>query len=125
MTIQECYQQLGGDLAEVQTRLPSVSLVAKFIAKFLNDSSFSELCQALQEGRRTEAFRAAHTLKGVCANLGFERLGTSAGRLTELLRPENDGIPEGTFFILEEVKQDYGLTVNAIRAYLDSESQSK
>ena len=41
MTIQECYQMLGGNFADVEKRLPSVSLVAKFITKFLDDSSFS------------------------------------------------------------------------------------
>lgn len=122
MTIQECYQMLGGDFANVEKRLPSVSLVTKFITKFLDDSSFSQLCLAMQAGQRGEAFRAAHTLKGVCANLGFDRLGASAGQLTELLRPESDSIPEGADLILNEVKQDYELTVNAIRAYLGSAS---
>ena len=121
MTIQECYQQLGGDFTNIETRLPSISLVIKFITKFLNDSSFSELCQALERGQREEAFRAAHTLKGVCANLCFDRLGASAGRLTELLRPEGSGIPEGAAPLLEEVRRDYGLTVDAIQAYLDAE----
>ena len=123
MTIQECYQQLGGNFAQVEQRLPGVSLVKRFITKFLDDSSFSELCQAMQEGQRDKAFRAAHTLKGVCANLGFDRLGVSAGQLTELLRPESDGVPEGADFILNTVKHDYELTVSAIRAYLDSERQ--
>lgn len=122
MTIQECYQMLGGNFADVEKRLPSVSLVAKFITKFLDDSSFSQLCRTMQAGQCGEAFRAAHTLKGVCANLGFDRLGASAGQLTELLRPESDSIPEGADLTLNEVKQDYELTVNAIRAYLDSAS---
>ena len=123
MTIQECYQQLGGDFTNIETRLPSISLVTKFITKFLNDSSFSELYQALERGKREEAFRAAHTLKGVCANLCFDRLGASAGRLTELLRLEGSGIPEGAAPLLEEVRRDYGLTVDAIRAHLDAERQ--
>ena len=65
MTIVECYQQLGGNLENVKTRLPSDSLIKRFIIKFLDDSSYSELCDALQKGQRDEAFRAAHTLKGV------------------------------------------------------------
>ncbi len=125
MTIEECYQQLGGDLAKVKTRLPSSSLITKFITKFLDDSSFSELCRALQNGQREEAFRAAHTLKGVCANLGFDQLGASAGKLTKLLRPESNGVPEDAVFILNEVKHDYESTVGAIRAYLDLERQSE
>lgn len=116
---------MGGDLAKVKTRLPSSSLITKFITKFLDDSSFSELCRALQNGQREEAFRAAHTLKGVCANLGFDQLGASAGKLTELLRPESNGVPEDAVFILNEVKHDYESTVGAIRAYLDLERQSE
>lgn len=123
MMIQECYEQLGGSFAQVEQRLPSVSLVRRFITKFLDDSSFSELCRAMQDKQRDKAFRAAHTLKGVCANLGFDRLGASAGQLTELLRPESDGIPEDAALILDTVKQDYAVTVGAIRAYLDSEPQ--
>ena len=120
MTIQECYQELGGDFAQVKKRLPSVSLIMKFIAKFPDDRSFAELCRAMEEGRRADAFRAAHTLKGVCANLGFDRLMASAGRLTELLRPETDTIPESCAELLEEVRKDYDLTVSAIRACLSS-----
>ena len=123
MTIQECYQKLGGDFEKVKTRLPSVSLITKFITKFLDDSSFSELCRALEEGQWEEAFRAAHTLKGVCANLGFDQLGASACKLTELLRPERNDIPEDAVLMLDEVKQDYESTASAIRAYLASCSE--
>ena len=119
MTIQECYQQLGGDLAAVKTRLPSDSLITKFITKFLDDSSYSELCDALQKGQRDEAFRAAHTLKGVCANLGFDQLENSASALTELLRPKDIGIPEEAVSMMKDVKHDYEMTVGAIRAYLE------
>ena len=123
MTLQDCYLELGGDYAAVQQRLPTQSLIKRFITKFLDDGSYAQLCGAMQAGQRQEAFRAAHTLKGVCANLGFDRLGASAGQLTELLRPESDSIPEGAALILNEVKQDYELTVGAIRVYLASAGQ--
>ena len=123
MTIQECYQKLGGEFAQVEKRLPSVGLVRKFIVKFLDDDSYSNLCLAMQNGQREEAFRAAHTLKGVSANLGFSRLLASAGELTELLRAETESIPGRAAALLEEVKQDYELTVSVIRAYLESELQ--
>ena len=119
MTIVECYQQLGGNLENVKTRLPSDSLIKRFITKFLDDSSYSELCRALEEGQREEAFRAAHTLKGVCANLGFDQLENSASALTELLRPKDIGIPEEAVSMMKDVKHDYEMTVGAIRAYLE------
>ena len=123
MTIQECYQKLGGEFAQVEKRLPSVGLVRKFIVKFLDDDSYSNLCLAMQNGQWEEAFRAVHTLKGVSANLGFSRLLASAGALAELLRAETETIPGRTADLLEEVKQDYELTVSVIRAYLESELQ--
>ena len=122
MTIQECYQQLGGDYAQVAQRLPSVGLVTRFITKFLSDTSYTELCQAMADGRRADAFRAAHTLKGVCSNLSFDRLLASAEKLTTLLRPESETIPDGAEALLEEVRQDYEVTTDAIRGYLSQSS---
>ena len=115
---------LGGEFAQVESRLHSESLVKRFITKFLDDDSYWKLNEAMRAGRREEAFRAAHTLKGVSANLGFGRLLDSAARLTELLRPETDAIPREARLLLEEVGQDYELTVGAIRAYLDSPDQA-
>ena len=122
MTIQECYQRFGGDFDEVRKRLPSETLIKKFIAKFLNDGSFPDLKAAFAEGDRERAFRAAHTLKGVCGNLSLSRLLLSASKLTELLRPEAAKIPEGAAALLDEVERDYELTVGAIRAFLDEEN---
>lgn len=119
MTIEECYQRLGGDYAQVLQRLPSANLVKKFIVKFLDDGSFAELEAAMEQGNRELAFRAVHTLKGVSANLGLERLRRSAGELTELLRPESEAIPSEAAFMLEQVRWDYQLTVNSIRAFLE------
>ena len=121
MTIQECYQQLDGDFAQVEKRLSSASLVQKFIVKFLDDGSFSELCLAMKEGQRENAFRAAHTLKGVSASLSLTRLLSSASQLAELLRAESENIPAGADLLFEEVKRDYELTASVIRAFLDSD----
>lgn len=121
MTIQECYQQLGGDFSEVKKRLPSVNLVKKFITKFLDDSSFSELCLAMEEGNREKAFHAAHTLKGVSANLGLNQLLSTVTLLTEQLRTETADIPDEAYLFCEDVKQAYELTVHAIQTFLDSD----
>lgn len=124
MTIQECYQKLGGDYAQVEKRLPGIHLIRRFIAKFLDDGSYPELCRAMEQGQTEEAFRAAHTLKGVSANLGFDRLTASSRELTELLRGRTDGIPTEAVPLLDMVRQDYELTADAIRAYLNSDGQA-
>lgn len=119
MTIQECYQCLGGDYRDAENRLMKESLVKKFIAMFLEDGSFDQLCRAMEEGNRQDAFRAAHTLKGICGNLSLTKLYASASRLTELLRPEADTIPQEASALLDTVRQDYELTVGSIRRYLN------
>ena len=121
MTIQECYRQLGGDFAQVEKELGSAGLVKRFIGKFLNDGSFSDLCIAMAGGDRDKAFRAAHTLKGVSGSLSLTSLHSSVSQLSELLRAESENIPAGADLLFEEVKRDYELTASVIRAFLDSD----
>lgn len=118
MTIQECYERMGGDYADVCARIPSPSLVEKFAVKFLDDPSFAELEGALAAGDAAAAFRAAHTLKGVSANLGFARLTASARALTEALRPAAGAACDQVGDLAAAVRADYAATVGAIRAFL-------
>ena len=76
------------------------------------------MLEAMTRQDRTEAFRAAHTLKGVAANLGFSRLTNSASQLTEALRPESAVICQLSPSLMDAVTQDYRATMDAIRAYL-------
>ena len=71
MTIKECYEKVGSDYDGVLKRLGSEALVKRFAVKFLNDPSFQELTDGLAAQDGEKAFRAAHTLKGVCLNLVF------------------------------------------------------
>ena len=117
MSIEECYEKMGGSYADVIARLSIPRIVEKFIGKFLEDDSFDVLCRQMECGNRAEAFRAAHTLKGVCANLSFSRLWDSAARLTEELRTESDSISDRAVCLFEEVHRDDDLTTDAIRQY--------
>ena len=122
MTIEQCYEAMGGSYEEVSARLPNARLVEKFIRKFLVDDSYDVLCREMAAGNCQDAFRAAHTLKGVCANLGLEQLRASAGTLTETLRPQADAIPSEAAAQLEQVRADYRLTVDTIGEFLASEA---
>lgn len=117
MTIQQCYQQLCGDYADVLRRLPSDALVERFSVKFLEDDSYPSLVQAMAQGNCEAAFRAAHTLKGVSANLGFTQLCASASQLTELLRGVTGEIPPDAAERMNQVRQDYQMTTDALRAF--------
>ena len=122
MTIAECYRRLGSDYAQVEHRLCSPGMIVRFITMFLEDDSFGELLCAMRDGRRQDAFRAAYTLRSVCANLGFDRLRDSANRLEHLLSGESDVMPGDAQPLLEAVSQDYTQTISAIREYLSSSS---
>lgn len=114
MNLQECYTALGGNYTEVCTRLHSERLVQKFVLKFLDDKSYELLCTSMAEKDYAEAFRAAHTIKGVCQNLGFTRLLDSSSRLSDALR--NGWTPEADT-IVEQVKEDYLVTAAAIKEF--------
>ena len=89
MNINECYQAMGADYEEVFGRLRNERLITKFVLKFPGDPSFSQLQSTLEEKNVEEAFRAAHTLKGVAQNLGFTPLYEATATLTEVLRAGN------------------------------------
>ena len=86
MTIQECYKEMGGDFEGVQKRFGGAAMVKKFAIKFLSDSSFQDLEDGLKEKDAEKAFCAAHTLKGICLNLGFDAFYEVSAALTEKLR---------------------------------------
>lgn len=49
MNINECYQAMGADYEEVFGRLRNEKLIAKFVLKFPDDPSFSQLKNSLAE----------------------------------------------------------------------------
>lgn len=114
MTVIECYNKIGGDYDNAMGRFKSEALIKRFLPMFLNDPSFNELTEALENGDVQTAFRAAHTLKGVCANLSLAKLCASASEITELLRAENLTDAKG---IYPAVKADYDTAFEAITQF--------
>ena len=112
MTVKECYEQMGADYEEVLRRLSSEALVKRFALKFLNDKSFAELEKGLADGDAENAFRGAHTLKGVCSNLGFQELYEVSAALTEKLRGREIAGSEELF---AQVKASYEKHIEAIQ----------
>ena len=51
-------------------------LYEKYLFRFLEEPTFPELFKAIEEDRREDARRAAHSLKGITATLGFTSLHT-------------------------------------------------
>ena len=62
------------------------ALYSKFLLKFGDDTNYAKLVESLDQGNYEEAFKYAHTLKGVSANLGLDPVCKPVSALTELLR---------------------------------------
>lgn len=114
MTLKECYEAMGASYDEVMSRLRSERMVQKFVLKFLDDGSYKLLIDSMAAEDYAEAFRAAHSIKGVCQNLAFLKLSQSSSALTEALR---SGLSPEAPALLERVKADYEGTISAIRAF--------
>lgn len=112
MTVKECYEQMGADYEGVLGRLRSEALIKKFAKKFLDDGSFQSLKDNLAAGNGEEA----HTLKGVCQNLGFDNLYTVSFDITEKLR---ERATEGSEELFAKVEEQYKKTTDAIRMMED------
>ena len=113
MTLEEFFAVVGGNYRETIDRMMGEAMLRRFIMKFPTDPSFTNLEQALSEGCREEAFRAAHTIKGLCLNLGFGKLYQSSQELTEALRSD---MPANAAELFAAVKADYTVTMDAIES---------
>jgi len=80
------YQRIGGDYADVLSRLGKDERSQKYLGKFAESTEYQQLCQAIEIEDWELGFRMAHTLKGVAANLGFNNLFLSSSALCETLR---------------------------------------
>ena len=115
MTLKECYETMGADYDDVMSRLRTDERIKKFLLKVADDKSFDLLKDSLETHNMEEAFRAAHTLKGVALNLSLMKLHKSASEMTERLRGKTEYSDEFKP-LFEEVERDYKLTVECIRA---------
>ena len=114
MNVLNAYEAIGADYKGVFSRLGSDALVERFAAKFLDDPSFGKLEAALEAGEAKEAFMAAHTLKGICQNLGFTNLLGPVVEMTEALRNASEvGDATGLF---PAVEAEYDKIIAALRA---------
>lgn len=66
--------------------MDSESMFERFLGKFLEDETYSQLKEALEKGDIETAVVKSHTLKGVTGNLSMKHLYQLTSRQVELLR---------------------------------------
>lgn len=109
---QEKLMQAGVEYAEgVQRFAGNTALYEKFLRKFPEDPTFSELKAAIAAKDTETAFRAAHTLKGMAGNLSLRRFTAQVSRLTEVLR---DGDLEQAAALYPLAETEYSAVLEAL-----------
>ena len=117
MNLEECYNAFGGDLEDAIAHLKNEDIIYRFTKRFLEDKSFGKLCDCVANEDYEEAFKAAHSLKGVCLNMSFKNLSKSACEITEFLRDKTNEEVDDKMCreLLTSVTKDYETLINAIR----------
>ena len=114
MTLQEALTEAGVDIEHTLKRFAgNAALLERFVRKLPSDPSFGEIETALKAGNMADAERAAHTLKGVAANLGFQALSDLSSRLMTLLR---DGQMQEVPHALDAVRAEMTRVLSLIAA---------
>lgn len=89
MDIKDVYTELGEDTERVLARFGgNASLLERFVRKFIEDTTYGNLMKSLKDEDYPEIERGAHTLKGVAANLGFDKLSEAAAAVVRAVRED-------------------------------------
>ena len=114
MDLKTCYAVMGADYEDVIRRLSTEDRVVRFLTRLPDDGSFAALQAALDRQDYQEAFRYAHTIKGICLNLGLTTLLQSSSALADNLRAGQ--ADSNTPALFQALRRDYEDAVTAIRS---------
>lgn len=111
--IRECLSQGGIQVDEILERLGgSEALVERFLKRFLQDTNFQALCQAMESGSMEQALAASHTLKGMCGNLSMNEL---TNQFTQQVAQLRAGDYAAAAQMMPQIQSDYQRVVQAIQ----------
>ena len=119
MTIQELYSEIGGDYDQAIRVLRVDKLIDKHIKKLPNNGVVDGMIEAGNRMDPTELFEKAHSMKGVCANLGLTELSGLASEIAEEYRPGNSRTLSDAEVTerIEKISEIYKRTVEGIKRY--------
>ncbi len=118
MDLGNFYQEIGGSFQEVVGRFGGMeAMVKKFLGRFREDKSFQKLEDAVAQMDAKAIDDAAHTLKGVCSNLGITRLQQYAEEL--MLHVRQSKPMEEVPAMMEKIRDEYKLVIEKLNGMLD------
>ena len=116
MTLQEFYQQVGGDYSLMVKRMMNDKFATKCIKKLITDTSFKDCVDNYQQKDYEKAFLGAHALKGVCANLGIQSLLTHVSELSNYLKNHQVSVDEKHVSkLITNVELEYTIVIEYVK----------
>lgn len=116
MDLRECYSDARGSYEDVMRRFMTEERVERFLKMFLSDNNYELLCCSMENQNYQEAYRAVHTMKGICLNLGLDLLSEACVALSENLRSHTPD--ENTEKYFEDLRVTYLKTFKALQSYV-------
>ena len=119
MTIEEVYAEIGGDYAAMLKRVGLPAMVSRFACMFLTDTSCQVFFEAWESGDDEAIFKAAHTVKGMCGNLGFTSMQELASEICEAYRPGQEQLraETDTSALMDEFRAAHAKATEVISAF--------
>ena len=119
MTLQELYASIDGNYDHAVQIMRMEKLINRYLSKFPNSGVYEALAAAGESMDPTALFESAHAMKGVCANMGFDKMSAAAGEITEEFRPGSARTlsDEEVKARIADIGVMYRHTVDGIRQY--------
>ena len=112
MLFKETLESLGVDYEIVKQRFSNnESLIKKFVLKFPDDATYQQLQTAVQLADYDKILMMAHTLKGLSANLGFEKLSLRCSELVQYLR---EGHTQNVAYLNGAITEEYNKIIEGL-----------
>ena len=90
MTLEELYSEMGGNYDHAKQIMKMDKLIDKYVRKLKDSDVGTRLAAAAETMDENQLFESAHAMKGVCGNLGLDKLAALADEITEEFRPGKD-----------------------------------
>ena len=122
MTLQELYTLIDGNYDHAVQIMRMEKLINRYVLKFPGNDLNAALMAAGESMDPARLFESAHAMKGVCANMGFDKLAEAVGIITEEFRPgkERKYTDSEVRDMLAKINDMYQRTVAGIRQYEQS-----
>ena len=86
MNIREIYENIGADYNAALRRFLNEERIEKYLLLMMKDGTMDQLKQAVEKQDYENAFRAAHSLKGISLNMEMTLLAEASSALSDYLK---------------------------------------